>query len=485
MLAPAPSLSFEKSAKCDDTTSEMSTKCDDTDESLPTAPPPPVHDSSRVRAWTTLFGAWLAIAATFGYTLSFGVYQLVYTRADVASATGVRWIGATQLSLLLATSLPAGLLHDYGHFRCAVIGGSYLFTSSLFMLSTIDLGDEYFTFLYVQGISMSIGAGMVFVPSLAVQTDHWGARSTLAMGIASTGLFAGGAFFPIMLTQLLRRGVSFAWTVRASAFVVLGMLLVANACMRRSCPGASSPTGAKRTSLTDLVTDAAYMFAALAGLFMSWGIYFTYFYLQRCVIDRGMDRAFAFYTPAILCGAALAGGLLSNLAATKCGTINMFAVMALFCFLFLHLAFVPKTITGVALNASIAGLLSGAWFSLLPPVLHMTSTSKRDCGLCLGFAFAVSAVAVLASTPLNEWLLEPVPRPYSYLDWGLPNVISTVLLALLNEWLLAPAPRPHSDWDLPNVISIFMMMVGAFMCMMVRFVWGFRLLNMKNYTEVF
>ncbi|KAI0043000.1 hypothetical protein FA95DRAFT_1462162, partial [Auriscalpium vulgare] len=83
-----------------------------------------------VRAWMTLFGAWLAIAATFGYTFTFGVYQDVYTGAHVASAIGVRWIGATQLSLLLATSLPAGMLHDSGHFRSVITTGSCFFTAS-------------------------------------------------------------------------------------------------------------------------------------------------------------------------------------------------------------------------------------------------------------------------------------------------------------------------------------------------------------------
>ncbi|KAI0038404.1 MFS general substrate transporter [Auriscalpium vulgare] len=411
----------------------MSAKDDGPNELLPKTQPRPAHDGVRVRAWITLFGAWLDIAATFGYMFTFGIYQDIYTRADVASASGVRWIGATQFSVFFATSLPAGLLHDSGHGRTVVNLGSFMFTFSLFMLSFIDSGDRYFKPLFTQGIAMGIGAGLVCIPSLDAQADHWGARSTLAMGVASTGLFAGGTFFSILLTQLLHHGVSSAWNVRASAFVVLGMLLVANACMRRSCPRALPPKGDKRTSMVELVTDAPYMCAAIGALFTNWGIYFTYFYhLPQAVIDEGMDRTFAFYTPAILCGAAVPGGIFSNLVATKCGTINAFPTMSLFC-LVLTMPFLPNSIAGVAIIAPISGIVAGAWISLLAPVFRAMSTNTRDCGARLGFAFAVSAVAVLIGTPVNDWLL-------------------------------GPRSTPHFEWAPPAVVSILMTGAGAILC---------------------
>ncbi|KAI0043294.1 hypothetical protein FA95DRAFT_1498837, partial [Auriscalpium vulgare] len=129
-----------------------------------------------------------------------------------------------------------------------------------FMLSLIDLGDHYFKILLNQGIAIGVAAGLVFIPSLAIQTDHRGTRSTLAMGIASTGeAVCRRAFFPIVLNQPLRHGVSFPWTVRASSFVVLGMLLVANACMRSAYPHASPPKGEKPTTMRELVTNAPYV----------------------------------------------------------------------------------------------------------------------------------------------------------------------------------------------------------------------------------
>ncbi|KAI0043290.1 MFS general substrate transporter [Auriscalpium vulgare] len=434
MLSPAaPPPSFEMSVKYDDT--------DENETLLPASPPPPVHDGVRARAWSTLFGAWLAIAATFGYIFAFGVYEDVYTRADVASATGIRWIGAAQLSLLLGTSFPAGLLHDAGHFRSVTSFGSCLFTLSLFVLSTIDLGDSYFKFLLTQGIVMGVAAGFVFVPSLAIQAEHWDTRSTLAIGIASTGLFAGGTFFTIMLNQLLHHGVSFAWSVRASALAVLGMLLVANACMRPAYPRAEpGPKGDKRVSMKKLVTDAPYMYGSLGGLFLNGGVYFVYFYFQRYVIDKGMDRTFALYTPAILCGAAVPGGILSNLVATQCRTSHSVAVTMVFMFAFL-LPFFPKTSTGIVLCAVVYGALAGAWFSLFPSTINTMSKSTRDCGVRLGLAFALGALAVLAGTPYNDWLLGA--RPTSQDDWSLAIILNNV-----RTIFRSPLPRrtSHAAW---------------------------------------
>ncbi|KAI0039777.1 hypothetical protein FA95DRAFT_1653328 [Auriscalpium vulgare] len=254
------------------------------------------------------------------------------------------------------------------------------------MLSKFEPADNYFKIIYTQGIAMGVGAGLVFVPSLLVLADQWGTHSMLAMGIARRadparkGLFAGGTFFPTMLTQLLHNGVSFASTVRASSFVVLVMLLVANTCMRWACPRTSPLTGYTRTSVRELVTDAPYMCAVIGGVLMNWGIYFVYFYLQQFLMDRGIDRTFALYTPAILCSAAAAGGILANLAATKCGTVNVSTAMAVFCGILVTLPFIPSSIAGVTLCASIFGLFSGAWFSLLPPVIRTLSTNTRDCG---------------------------------------------------------------------------------------------------------
>lgn len=98
---------------------------------------------------------------------------------------------------------------------------------------------------------MGIGAGLIYVPILAVQSHHWRLHRALALGTVMTGISSstlaitqyvinnilhsgsslGGVIFPIMLNQLFNGSVGFAWGVRASAFLILGMLVLANILM--------------------------------------------------------------------------------------------------------------------------------------------------------------------------------------------------------------------------------------------------------------
>ena len=74
--------------------------------------------------------SFLTVAATFGYTNSFGVYQDLYTRSNTASASAVSWIGSTQIFFLLAMALPGGKLLDMGYFRTTTLVGSLIYAFS-------------------------------------------------------------------------------------------------------------------------------------------------------------------------------------------------------------------------------------------------------------------------------------------------------------------------------------------------------------------
>ena len=121
------------------------------------------------------------------------------------------------------------------------------------MLSLADTS-HYYQLLLSQGFGMGIGGGLILVPAISVQAHHWKKRRALAMGITFTGpsLFAlfsripcltqasgssiGGIVFPIMLNQLLHGNAGFKWGVRASGFLTLGLLVIANCIMTTRIP---------------------------------------------------------------------------------------------------------------------------------------------------------------------------------------------------------------------------------------------------------
>ena len=102
-----------------------------------------VHCVGRVSRPTVIIHclnvfSFLTVAATFGYTNSFGVYQDLYTRSNTASASAVSWIGSTQIFFLLAMALPGGKLLDMGYFRTTTLVGSLIYAFS-WIISSIHL----------------------------------------------------------------------------------------------------------------------------------------------------------------------------------------------------------------------------------------------------------------------------------------------------------------------------------------------------------
>src|SRR5277367_7159488 len=64
----------------------------------------------------------------------------------------------------------------------------------------------------------------------------------LAMGIALSGASFGGISFPVILNRLFST-VGFPWALRATAFVILGLLLIANFLVKSRLP----PPGWRRS----------------------------------------------------------------------------------------------------------------------------------------------------------------------------------------------------------------------------------------------
>ena len=116
----------------------------------------------------------------------------------------------------------------------------------------------------------------MFLPALSVQAHHWKKRRALAMGIVLTGSSFGGIIHPIMHNQLFHGKTGFAWGVRASAFLILGLLVIANCIMTtRLPPKREGP----KPNFGAIFRDVPYMIASFAVFLVLWGLYFPCEYL--------------------------------------------------------------------------------------------------------------------------------------------------------------------------------------------------------------
>ncbi|KAF2178963.1 hypothetical protein K469DRAFT_731386 [Zopfia rhizophila CBS 207.26] len=96
----------------------------------------------------------------------------------------------------------------------------------------LSLSKEYWQIVLAQGFCVGIGAGLVYVPALAIVATQFTTKRPMAVGIASAGSSIGGIIFPIMFRRLQPR-VGFGWAVRSIAFINLGLSALALAILSR------------------------------------------------------------------------------------------------------------------------------------------------------------------------------------------------------------------------------------------------------------
>lgn len=122
-------------------------------------------------------------------------------------------------------------------------------------------------------------------------------KKATAFGLCSTGSSLGGVVFPIMISHLIPR-VGFPWTMRISAFLILGLLIMANLTVKSRVAPKRGPA-----------TEANYMapFKEPASVFLMGGFFLLTFaifvpidYIQVQARASGMGSGILEYIVPIL-----------------------------------------------------------------------------------------------------------------------------------------------------------------------------------------
>lgn len=125
-----------------------------------------------------------------GFTLSYGAFQAYY-KSDLlssASPSAISWIGTVQGWLLIFFGVLSGPLFDLGYFRVMLIVGNFLVVFGIMMLS---LSTKYWQVFLSQGMCMGLGAGLLYIPSLALVGIWFDKKRAIALGIVMSGIAVG------------------------------------------------------------------------------------------------------------------------------------------------------------------------------------------------------------------------------------------------------------------------------------------------------
>ncbi|KAG9092903.1 hypothetical protein FRC06_011741 [Ceratobasidium sp. 370] len=364
--------------------------------------PPEIPDGGFT-AWATVVGAWLILFCTFGYANAFGVYEDYYTRVYMTnkSSSDIAWVGSTQLCLQFVMGLVSGRLFDAGYFHATIGAGSLLCAFrhfSLFMLSLAKENQYYQVFL-PQAIGFGISLGLLFLPSgtyfsdspiphsltyelVGVISHHFARRRSLAVGIVTTGSSCGAIIFPIMLNKIFQRS-GFAWGVRATAFVVLGCLIAANLLMRTRLPPKSKRPPTPPPDFKAIMTDSAYLLSIASAFLVLLGLFLPMFYIQLFSVVHGLDTTLVFYTLTIFYTASVFGRTIPNFIADKFGPFNLLIPCSASTGALIFAMFSVKSSGALVVFSILYGFFSGAYISLLPPVIIGLASDPTEIGQVL------------------------------------------------------------------------------------------------------
>ena len=180
--------------------------------------------SAQLRAATT------ADQDRRGLVNSFGVYQTFYTSTLLPSVSesDISWIGSIQAFLLLIVGVATGPLFDAGYFHYLLTGGGFLIVFGQYMTS---LCTTYWQVMLAQGITVGLGCGCLFIPSVAIVSTYFTSKKSFATGIAASGGSMGGIIYPIVFARLQPR-IGFRNANIVIASIMLFMTLVCIAVMR-------------------------------------------------------------------------------------------------------------------------------------------------------------------------------------------------------------------------------------------------------------
>ncbi|KAM5436384.1 hypothetical protein MferCBS31731_005875 [Microsporum ferrugineum] len=428
-LPPPPKVKAEQ-----DTETETETKPEsdgEEDAEVETYP------EGGLKAWLNLLGAFCAMACTFGWISTFGVFEAYYHTHLLKENTHsqIAWIGGLQAFFICTTGLISGPLVDRYGLKPILVPFSLL---ALISVMVTSICKEYYQFILTQGVLGGFSVGMLYTPSISIMGHYFHRRRDLAIAAASAGSPLGGVIFPISLLQMLEHSrIGFGWAVRGVGVIFLFFLCIACATLT---PRVSPRRGPH--FLSAAFRDQVYVSQLVGYCLIFWGIYTPFFFLPSFAIRQGVSVDWAFYILPIYNTGSFVGRIVCGRLTTVCGRFNtlLAAILASAVLMFSWLA--ATSLTGIIVFAVLFGFSSGAIIGLFPAAVAVTAPRANQIGTYLGMTMGVLGLFCLTSSPMMGAILTMSGGRYN------EAIIFSAALIAVGGGLIVFARVKHSGWKL-------------------------------------
>jgi len=331
------------------------------------------------------------------------VYQEYYSIVLLSSTSDstISWIGSINAFLICTTTMFAGPLFDVGYGRPLVFGGTFFVVFGLMMTS---LGSAYWQLVLAQGVCIGIGAGALFIVSVAIIPGYFTTRRALAIGVAASGSSLGGIVYPITF-HYLEPTIGFGWATRVIGFIALGTLLFSCAFIKPR----SKPDPTKRRKVIDFsgFRELPFNLFCVASLAGFCGLYIPFFYVSQFASRAGFDPTLSFYMLPILSAGSIVGRIVPGQLADRFGPMNVLTICTAAAGLlaFCWIAIVDSE-AGLIIWSLLYGAFSGAFVSLQPASIVSITAEMGMVGGRLGTNTFFAALGILVGTPVAGAIVE-------------------------------------------------------------------------------
>ena len=356
---------------------------------------------STFHPWLQVFLSHFINFNSFGFMLSYGIFQAYYSNTLNLNPSNVSWIGTTQLFLVYFVGAFSGRIMDAGFYRTNLAVGLLLQLVGVFATSFVR---EYWQIFLAQGLCQGLGNGLVFCPAIALISTYFPpGRRAFAVSLVACGGATGGMVFPALAQSLLYR-IGFPWTVRAMGFV---MLVVSAIVLPFSRPRYRPQSPRAWLDLQAFHEPPYVLFCW--GMFLGfWGLYFEYYYTRLYVRDvLGASQATSFNMLLVINSFGIPGRIVPAFIADKYFTpLNIEIPVILLTGILFYAWVAVQSIIGFAVWVAIYGFFAGRSQSLFQATSSTFATDPEKTGVRIGMVFTFVSFACLTGPPLCGRLVE-------------------------------------------------------------------------------
>lgn len=392
--------------------------------------------------WWVVAGAFLLLFCALGtHFYAFPVFFDVVvremgwarTQAALAMTTGSLVAGAMGL-------LVGGLIHKIG-LRPVMLSGTIIAALGFLLLRTVT---EPWQFYLYYGLIISAGIAGIGVISNMTAVETWFDRGkSTALGIATTGIGAGGVVMPLLVGWLISK---YDWQTACACMAGILMLVgvpVSTVVMRIPWERKLRPEQAQQQGLNMMgavigqaLRQKSFWLISISAMLWDWAYTIGLTHQVAFAVDMEIDRVAAAGAVSMLCAfsipARIGFGRLGDIV-DKRYLVMMAAGLQAVAFVVL---LKTTNLAMLCLYSALVGIGVGGLTPILPGLIA-DYFGRRHFGTIYGALAMVTTLGTMIGPVYGGWIYDASRSYHS-------AFLSGIIIALLAVVLLYLAPKAHS-----------------------------------------